>query len=52
MSRQVVAKASEIAQGYRYGAIDCLTKPLAPAAVLSRVEAEAAVGSEYDFQMS
>src|SRR3954463_7143949 len=32
------AKASDIAQGYRYGAIDCLTKPLAPAAVLSRVE--------------
>jgi putative two-component system response regulator len=31
-------KPSDIAQGYRYGAIDCLTKPLAPAAVLSRVE--------------
>ena len=32
------AKASDIAQGFRYGAIDCLRKPLAAAAVLSRVE--------------
>jgi putative two-component system response regulator len=32
------ARAGDIAQGYRYGAIDCFTKPLAPAAVLSRVE--------------
>ncbi|MFN2645274.1 MAG: two-component system response regulator, partial [Burkholderiales bacterium] len=31
-------RGADIAQGFRHGAIDCLTKPLAGAAVLSRVE--------------